>query len=449
MRDILGRLIDEFHERDLPVPVKRDRTVQEMRGRAVAVLGMRRVGKTWFCYQRMQDLLAGGVPKERLLYLNFEDDRLLQFQASDFQTILDVYFSRFPGLKDEPCYLFLDEAQRIEGWDMFVRRVLDTENMSLWITGSSSKLLSKEIASSLRGRSLPVEIFPLSFSEFLRFQGVQPPSPNRLGAKSRAMLQNMAGRYLERGGFPEIQSVEDRELRHQVLRNHVDVAILRDIVERHSVTNVVALRRMIAHVLSAPATRFSVNKFYNHLRSQGVSCSKNGLHEYLDHLSDAYLLHQAPIHSRSERIRQVNPKKVYVSDSGLIDAAMPRSGEDRGALLENAVYTHLRRRGLRPEYVVTSSGSEVDFFVEDRGATDRRLIQVCWTLDEEETRRREVDALREAMKELSLNSGMVVTWSEEGRIEDGIEALPAYKWLLADPLLADPAPGLRGPNGID
>jgi len=430
MRDILSQLIDDFLERDLPVPIRRDRRAPEVPGRAVTVVGMRRVGKTWFCYQRMQDLLARGVPKQRLLYLNFEDDRLLEFQSKDFQTILDVYFGRFPSHKDEDCHLFLDEAQRIEGWEMFVRRVLDTERMSVWITGSSSKLLSKEIASSLRGRSFPVELFPLSFSEFLRFQRVQPPPPGGLGAKSRAVLRNMAGRYLEWGGFPEVQFSDDRELRHQILRNHMDVVLLRDIVERHSVSNVVALRRLIAHVLSAPATRFSVNKFYNHLRGQGVSCSKDTLHEYLDHLSDAYLLHQASIHSRSEKARQVNPKKIYISDSGLIDAMAYGRGEDRGAMLENTVYAHLRGRGLRPEYLVTGSGSEVDFLVPGPGEGDRQLVQVCWTLEDEATRRREVGALKEAMEDLRLGAGTIVTWEEEGRAEEGIQVVPAYRWLL-------------------
>lgn len=432
MRETLGVIIDEFHERDLPVPVPRDRSAPEFPGKAVAVVGMRRVGKTWFCYQRMRELLSEGIPKERLLYLNFEDDRLLSFEAGDFQKILNVYFSKYPAFKDERCYLFLDEIQRVDDWEVFIRRVLDTEEIDVWVTGSSSKLLSKEIASSLRGRSLSVEIFPLTFGEFLRFQGVEIPTPLRLGSKTRATLQNMAERYLVRGGFPEIQSVDDDEMRHQILRNQVDVVVLRDVVERHSVTNLVALRRLMGHLMSAPATRFSVNKFYKSLRSQGISCTKDKLYEYLDHLMDAYMVHQVVVHSKSERVRRVNPTKVYIGDCGLLEAASPRTTENRGALLENLVYVHLRGQGAIPDYVVTRSGSEVDFLVTARRSGKRRLIQVCWTLEDKTTREREIRGLKEAMKELKVMKATIVTWNVEEHIDEGINAVPAYRWLLED-----------------
>ncbi|MFC1572158.1 ATP-binding protein [Candidatus Eisenbacteria bacterium] len=432
MREILEELIDDFQERDLPRPIPRDQQPIELRGKATVVVGMRRVGKTWFCYQQIQRLLEEGVPKEQLLYLNFEDERLLPFGAKDFQTILDVYFSRLPALKDVQCHFFLDEVQRIDGWEMFVRRVLDNERISVWITGFSSRLLSREIATSLRGRSLPTEIFPLSFAEFLRFQGVELPSPRRFGTRTRAILQNMAQRYLDRGGFPELQSVESDEIRRQVLRNHLDVVLLRDVVERYSVTNVAALRRLIRHIMSAPATRFSVNKFYNSLRSQGISCTKDNLYQYLDHLVDAYLVHQASIHSRSEKVRQVNPRKIYTCDSGYAGAGLTAMTMDRGAILENMVYTHLRRQGLRPEYVMMKNGLEVDFFLPARRVADRLLIQVCWTLENEATRRREVTAIREGIRELRLKAGTIVTWNEHERIDDKIEAVPAYRWLLED-----------------
>jgi len=149
MRDVLARLIDEFHERELPEPVPREPAMTYVPGKATVVVGMRRAGKTWFCYQHMRQLLQKGVAKERLLYLNFEDDRLLPFSVRDFQSVLDVYFSKFPDFKTGLCFMFLDEVQRIEGWEIFVRRVLDTENFAVYITGSSSRLLSTEIATSL------------------------------------------------------------------------------------------------------------------------------------------------------------------------------------------------------------------------------------------------------------------------------------------------------------
>jgi uncharacterized protein len=153
MRTVLERLIDDFHERALPELTPREAQSPALPDKANVVIGMRRTGKTFYCYQQMQALLASALAKERLLYLNFEDERLLPFSAADFQEVLDTYYRKFPAFKKLTCHFFLDEVQRVEGWDRFVRRVLDTENLRLWVTGSSSKLLSSEIATSLRGDS--------------------------------------------------------------------------------------------------------------------------------------------------------------------------------------------------------------------------------------------------------------------------------------------------------
>lgn len=428
MERILQRLIEEFHERELPHPTPRDREAVTLRGKATTIVGMRRVGKTWFCFQRIRELLDQGLPKERVLYINFEDERLLPFEASDFQLILDTYYRMFPSFKDETCFLFLDEIQRIEGWEMFVRRVLDTENLQVWLTGSSSKLLGSEIATSLRGRSIQTEIFPLTFREFTRFHGLSLGSTPRFGSKTTASLQHLAGRYLEIGGFPEVQFIEDQNIRHQILRNYIDVVILRDVVERYAVSNVTALRALMRHVMSAPSTRFSVNKFYNSLRSRGVRCAKNDLYAFVDYLSDAYLIHAVPLHSRSEKARQVNPKKIYVIDTGLLNAMSFQMTGDQGALLENLVHSQLRSAGLRPEYFLTRSGAEIDFVIPGDGPV---LIQSCWSLADEATLERERRALIQAMDELRAKTGTIVTWLGEADAGEGVEVVPIWKWLVA------------------
>ncbi len=427
MEEILDVLIDDFHERQLPQAMPRDQSVVWLPGKATVISGMRRAGKTWFCYQLMQELLDQGVPKERLLYLNFEDERLLPFAAANFQHIPNVYYRKYPSFKEDLCYLFLDEAQRIEGWEKFVRRILDTEKLAVCITGSSSRLLSTEIATSLRGRSLTTEIFPFSFAEVLRFHEVTF-KPGRFGEKTRAILQNTLDRYYVAGGFPEIQHLDD-EVRREVLSNYLDVVILRDIVERHGIKNTVALRSLIRHIMHAPTTRFSVNKFYNTLKSMGVTCTKNDLYSFLDHLADAFLIYLAPIHSRSEKVRQVNPKKIYVIDTGLLGAMSLKMTQDRGAILENMIYMQLRRQGIAAEYYFTESGSEVDFFFIDR-AGKKRLIQVCWDLDDERTYSREVRALEQAMRELSIKRSAIVTWNAEKKHDERITIIPAWKWLL-------------------
>ena len=430
MKNILDLLIDDFHERPLPELMPRHQTMARVAGKANVVIGMRRAGKTWFCYQKMQELLGEGVEKNRILYLNFEDERLLPFAAADFQLILETYYRKFPAFKDQKSYLFLDEVQRIEGWDKFVRRILDAEEMSVCITGSSSKLLSSEIATALRGRSLTAEIFPFSFKEFLDFHKVSPNAARRFGSKSRAVLQNMFGLYFRTGGFPEVQNM-DEELRRQVLRNYIDVVILRDVVERYSIRNTGALRALIRHIMSAAATRFSVNKFYHSLKSQGVSCTKNDLYDFLGYLSDAFLVYQAPIYARSERVRRVNPQKIYVIDPGLLAAMSYRMTADQGAVLENLIFMQFRRNGLNPEYYITQNGGEVDFVVASEGQKERQLIQVCWDISDPETKKREVAALLDAMKELGLRKGKIVTWLDEDLSDERIEILPAWKWLLS------------------
>jgi len=430
--DILDALIDDFHERELPELVPRRLEMKWIPGKANVVTGMRRSGKTWFCYQQMRLLREKALPKERLLYLNFEDERLLPFAAQHFQILLETYYRKFPQFKNQSCYLFLDELQRIEGWDTFVRRVLDTENLFVCLTGSSSRLLSTEIATSLRGRSLTTEVFPFDFREFLDYRQVALTSVRNFGSQARATLQNLIAQYLKVGGFPEVQNLDD-DLRREVLRNYLDVVILRDVVERYFVRNIQALRALIRHVFGAPATRFSVNKFYNALKSQGISCSKNNLYEYMDYLTDTFLFYQVPIYSRSERIRRVNPKKVYIIDPGLLEAMSFRMTEDRGALLENLVFMHLRRKKLSPGYYLAGHGGEVDFVLTGEEGGRRLLIQVCWDLHEPATRKRELQGLLSAMKELDVKQGTIVTWLDEDSSNESVQIVPAWKWLLSAP----------------
>jgi hypothetical protein len=428
MIEILEQIIDDFHERKLPDLVLRDATAARIPGKANVVSGMRRSGKTWFCFQQMQELISFGLEKEQILYVNFEDERLLPFSYRDFQTVLETYFRKFPAFKDKQCHLFLDEVQRIEGWDKFVRRVLDTERLSVWVTGSSSKLLGSEIATALRGRSLNTEIFPFSFREFLRFHHVALPKTGRFGSKTRATLQHMADEYLRKGGFPEVQNLDD-DLRRQVLTNYMDVVILRDVVERYSIHNTVVLRALLRHILGAPAGKFSINRFYNTLRSQGIACTKNNLYEYLDALTDAYLVYPIEFHSRSVKARQVNPRKVYVVDPGLLDASSVMMTADRGAFLENLVFMHLRRKGLLPGYYVTGSGKEVDFVLTE-GERPAELIQVAWTMQHNAVAARELQALEEGLSELKLKHGTVVTFLEEDSSREDIKVVPVWKWLL-------------------
>ncbi|MFC1830376.1 ATP-binding protein, partial [Thermodesulfobacteriota bacterium] len=365
MDTIIEHLISDFQERNLPQFTPRHVKIPWLPNKIDTVIGMRRAGKTWFLFQIISDLLSKGASKESVLYLNLEDERLLPMTVADLQKIPDVYYRRYPHFRDRECTFFFDEIQNISGWERFIRRLLDTENVHICLTGSSAKLLSREIATSLRGRSISTEIFPFSFWEMLDHNKINIGDASRPSSRKRALLENRLRSYLLEGGFPEVQGI-DAEYRVRILQDYLDVVILRDLVERHRISNTVPLRYMIRHLLNASAGLFSVNKFYNDLKSQGIACGKNTLHEYLDHLSDAYLFFQVPIHTRSERVRMVNPRKIYTIDTGLVQACSRSIQKNWGHLLENFVFMELRRSCNSIEYYRTEGGQEVDFLVTDR-----------------------------------------------------------------------------------
>ncbi|OGV32926.1 MAG: ATPase [Lentisphaerae bacterium GWF2_45_14] len=429
MKRIISQLIDDFHERELPELSLRNREFPELANKADVIIGMRRTGKTFFCFQRMKQLLSSGIPMNQILYLNFEDDRLLDFSVKDFQTVLDVYYSKYPENRDVKCHFFFDEIQSIEKWEVFIRRLLDTENVQISLTGSSSKLLSKEIATSLRGRSISTEIFPFSFKEFLRHHDLFETAPEHFSSKTASILRKAASDYIEIGGFPEVQNI-DKNLRTEILQGYIDSVLLKDVVERHKVSNIVALKHLVNNVMTSPCSQFSVNKFYNTLKSMSIKCTKNNLYEYLDHLLDAYLFYRVPLHTRSEKTRMVNPPKIYVIDTGLLNAMTFRNSVNHGHLLENMVFMHLRYNGFEIEYVNTEKAYETDFFARHPITGEISLIQVCWDISNEKTFARELRGLKSAMTELGIAQGTIVTWDEEKELDDGINIIPAWKWLL-------------------
>ncbi|MDD9943205.1 MAG: ATP-binding protein [Myxococcales bacterium] len=431
MRALIEQLIADDQERAFAETTRRRTRVPWLPGKADALVGMRRAGKTTRMRQLMQDRLADGYPREALLYLNFEDERLWEMGREELHLIVDVFYQRHPELRARECAFFLDEIQVVPGWERFVRRLLDTEDIHVVVSGSSAKLLSRELETALRGRSLPTEVFPFSFREHLEHFGVELPAGGlRPGKALRSRIEHELGRYLERGGFPEVLGMQE-PMRVRVLQEYLDAVILRDVVERHGVTNVSALRRMIRQLINAPAGLVSVHRLYGDLRSQGISVSKDALHGYLDHLHDAYLLFPMAIHTASERRRQSNPRKVYPIDPGVVTACSSLPGRGIGQLLETVVFLHLRRKTDALGYYRDDAGTEVDFVVQKSGQVE--LVQVSADITSQDTRKRELRALEAAMQELGVTSATLVTLSAEETIQlqsGRADVVPAWRWLL-------------------
>ncbi len=362
-------------------------------------LGMRRTGKTWFLYQTIQDLLAQNVPLDSILYLNFEDDRLLPMDQQGMAALLESFYSLFPENHQRQCYLFLDELQNVQDWQLVIRRFLDTKKAEIFLTGSSAKLLSKEIATSLRGRSLAIEIWPYHFGEYLRANQIEIPS-KPIGRMVLDIYGKHLNEYMKKGGFPAVQVLTENWHR-EALQNYVETVIFRDVIERYGVTNISLLKYLAHSLLKNFACTFSVNKFFNDIKSQGFEAAKDTIYNYLTYLEDAFLIATVPVYTESLRRRQITAKKIYAVDTGLIQANVFSQHENAGRLLENLIYHDLRRANKKIFYYVTSSGYEIDFLTQSPEGK-KELIQVVWNMSDPKTREREKRALHEAEEELNI-----------------------------------------------
>lgn len=433
-KDILKEIIRDFHSRELPRLRERDVKVPLDTGKVMTLSGVRRSGKTSILFATMLRLISAGVPKDRLLYVNFEDERL-DLKKQDLDLILQCYRELYP--KNTPlsnCYFFFDEIQNVEGWEKFIRRLHDSVSRNIFITGSNSKLLSREIATSLRGRTLTEEILPLSFREYLYFHEAEV---DIYDPQKRAAIINFFERYLLEGGFPETVFQREKQLRERILQEYLDVMLYRDLIERCNITNIPALKYFIRRMFDNITSPASINKIYNELKSQGYKVGKSLLYEFLDASESAWLFLILRKFSQSVLKRELGEKKAYGIDNGLLNAVTFSFSGDYGRLLENAVFLELHRQGK--ELFFFKERKECDFVVTDKSHKPM-VMQACYSIAERKTRQRELGGLTEAGKRLNAGHGIVVTMSEEEQMEVGgmkIDVLPAYKFFLGQQEFGD------------
>ncbi len=436
IRETLRQKLVDSLAAAIPAVTRREVRLPGVPGKALAVIGMRRSGKTCFLSQCMADLLQGGAPRESLVLLNFEDDRLAGMDASDLSLMLENYYELHPEFRDQTQVTwFLDEIQLVPGWETFARRILDGEKVRLFLSGSSATMLSREVHTSMRGRAMEVTIYPFSFREALRHRGILPEKEWHLLPKARRSTIEKAFRsYLTEGGFPDAQNLDLRD-RRQLLQGYVDVAVLRDIIERHAVSNPIALRWLQRHLLGNPTGHFSIQKFHDALKSQGLPISKDSLHAFLAYFEDAFLIRTTSILTASERQRMVNPRKAYPIDPGLIPIYERVGRENLGHALETAVLVELLRRGCQVHYFRTKGGNEVDFHAEDASG-NTLLVQVCANAGNPATLQRELRALSEAKAELPEARTRLILLDPlptGSVIPRAIEITSAIAWFLEDP----------------
>jgi hypothetical protein len=414
--------IIESVEKGLPWLVERHLRVTDTKRRIVSIIGPRRSGKTYYIYQLMKD------KKEESLYLNFEDTRLIDLDFREMRELINIY-REVTGR--EPSHLFFDEVQNIAGWETALREILDMNRYRIFITGSSSKLLSREIATSLRGRTITFTLMPFSFSEFLSVRGI---SLERLSKEKESVIRSTLREYLEYGGFPEVVLEEEKD---RILKEYYDLILFKDIVERHNLRNIGLTRFLLGHFTQNFSKETSINKILNFFRSQGKRFGKNTLYDYVERIQDSVVLFFLNRYSEKVYQRESWPKKVYLCDSGL--SRVIRFSPDTGKLMENTVFVELLRRKNRHPlsevyYFHTPDGREVDFLVKEAQKVVS-LLQVCYDPMEPDIRLRELRSLVYTSEQTGCKDLEVITWdyeAEETFKDKRIRFLPLWKWLLKE-----------------
>ncbi|WP_028841737.1 ATP-binding protein [Thermodesulfobacterium hveragerdense] len=387
--------------------------------KVVVFYGVRRVGKTHLLYHLFRKF------PEHSLYIDFEDERLVGLTLEDLDKIKEAFFELNPHLLDAKKVLFLfDEIQVISGWEKFVRRLVEKENIAVFCAGSSSQIIPKAIHTALRGRLWSVEVFPFSFQEFLRTKGLDPEEKKLFFGKRKILLQACLEEYLRFGGFPEVVLATTEFEKRKIIKDYLSAMFFRDFVEKYKIKNIPLFEALWDKLFTNYSTKFSLTAFYKQFKDK-FSFSKDTLFTYYHYFLDSLLVYEVRLFSESSYKRLRNPAKIYLVDTGLCKRV---TSPDLGRVLENIVFIELRRRGYDLYYF--QHKSECDFIAVKEG--EFKVYQVCWELTPE-NEKREITGALEAVYHLGLKSATTITFDQKGvKTCEGIELqlLPVREWLI-------------------
>ena len=413
LKNALKEIIGKFHSGGLPEIFERDVEIPELKkvNKVFVIMGPRRAGKTYVLYEIMKRRIEKGAKITDFLYLNFENDRISDMKPNQLGLVLESYNELYPAQKP---IIFFDEIQNIDRWEKFVRRLND-EGYSIYVTGSNSKLLSKEIATSLRGRDYPIEVMPFSFKEFLRVKGLQL-GKNWEFDGTKPKVKKLFEEFMNLSGFPEI--VIENKL--EFIDQYFKTMMYQDIIERFGVKNTDLLRLLMKNMTRQYAQEYSLNKFNNYAKSMGYKSSTSIIQKYSKILEDIYFCFLVNAKQKSFKKESGYLKKAFICDQGFVNYY--NTEKDPGRLLENIVFLELLRRGNK-EINYYKNGFECDFITKDT------CIQVCHTLTEE-NKKREITGIVEAGKKFGRTKSTIITYDQETEIEPKIKVVPIWKWLL-------------------
>lgn len=423
---IMGILNDwNFWKKDIDVGIRRAGYLEKLKnlektGQIVAVAGVRRSGKSTLMLQYIKHLIDGGLDNKNALYINFEDPRFST--ELSLQLLQDIYEAYLEFMEPNAApYIFLDEAQNVAGWEKFARALHERKEAKIFVSGSSSKLLSGEFGTVLTGRHVDLTVYPLSFGEFLTFKGLEIKDKMDLISK-RLKIKGLLRDFIENGAFPQVVLSEGKK---EILARYFEDIVSRDVVARYSVRRAAKLKALASYYLTNVSSPISFNRI-----KKFIGLPFNTVERFSYFLNYAQLVFFVKKFAYSLKEQEVNLRKVYCVDTGMRNAVCFTTSEDMGKLYENVVFLKLLQDG-REVYYWKNRG-ECDFLVK-RGRAAGEAIQVCFDVEKEETKEREVEGLLEAMKKFRISRGLIITEDYEAEEKMGkkrIKFVPLWKWLL-------------------
>jgi len=383
-------------------------------------VGIRRTGKSYLMYQQIKQLESKGVPLSQIIYVNFEDERLLETKVTDLNTILEIGLE-MSGSANKP-YLFLDEIQNINGWEKFVRRIADMK-YRINITGSNSKMLSSEIASTLGGRFIIMNVYPYSFTEYLTANHREKNYLDVISTQDRADVLSLYNEYVTFGAFPELVDIKNKRA---FLSSIYQTIYLGDIITRNKISNDFAIKLILKKIAESVTKPLSFSRLTNILKSTGMAIGKQTVINYVGYMTDSYLLF-TPQNYAAKLVDKETSPKYYFMDTGLLGLMLLDS---KSAQLENLVAIELIRRYGVENVFFFENNVEIDFYIPSESLAIQVSLQV---LDDIDTKERETRAFAKLNNFIPDSKCIIITNSEETNLEyDGIdiEVIPIWKWLL-------------------
>ena len=429
-KDIIKSLI-AIRQNEIPFEViERDIKLPVGRKKIITVPGVRRCGKSTMMEIAINDLVNNGVPKENILWIGFDDERLINMSSDELDNVVTAYMEMFPDIPIKDVHMFFYEIQLIKNWEYFVLRVYKSYCKNIYICGSNASMLSSELGSALRGYPIEYETYPLSFQEFCRFKGI---ATNSFLEQDRARLKSAFEVYNKSSAFPEIVLAASRSEQLKLLHGYFDTMILRDLAEHYQITNTGVVRYFVKRIMANLTKPTSINAIYNDIKSQGLKTSKDDLYLWADYVCSIFMFIRISKYDRSLAKERKSLDKFYCIDTGLRNAVLMPQSNDKGKNLENAVFLQLHRNRLPSDKISYYHGNAECDFVLQREEKVIRLIQVTWSMADDETREREIKGLLEASSATGCDNLLIITVDEKDTFQISgkrINVMPAWEWLL-------------------